>query len=113
MYPIGAVACAALSVSGGLIFACTTDPSVRRTHLPGPAVGTGLLTPNYPAHIMLDLVSGEPAAESYEGRVEREVCWLGTVFVAMPEPQQENPCFGMIFEVRESCPSPLLPKSPL
>lgn len=86
MYPIGAVVCAALSVSGGLIFVCTIDPPVWQTHLPGPAVGTGLLTPNYPAHIMLDLISGVPAAESCEERVEREVCWLGTVFVDISEP---------------------------
>lgn len=51
-----------------LVFACISDPPVWLTHLPGPAVGCGLFTPNDSAHMSLGLRSGVPAAESCEER---------------------------------------------
>lgn len=87
-----------------LIFACTTDPPVWLTHLPGPAVGCGLLTPNYPAHIRLNLISGVPAAES----CEEKIVLVGNGICGHTQTPTGNPCFGMTFEVPESCPSPCL-----
>lgn len=74
----------------GHIFARTIDPSLWLTYLPGPAVGCGLLTSNYPAHIILHLISGVPAAEGCEETIKRGLCWLGAVFVGIPKPRQET-----------------------
>ena len=71
----------------GLIFA---HPLVWLTYLPGPGVGCGLLTPNYPAHIILHFISGVAAAEGCEEKIERGLFWLGVIFVGIPEPQQET-----------------------